>query len=124
MDVNKPGPNEDILSEVIQDPELLNSVRTAYAQNFRDYDNGFADLVDQSKDKKIDCPREIVFKIEGTVLNQNDKQEITGAEFIFDQSYHIPVPTGVEYQTFVNAFISRFVESLENTSNEAWKDHA
>jgi|TARA_B100001094_G_C18100743_1_gene755596 hypothetical protein len=102
-------------SDIPQD--IIDSIGTAYAQN------GFSDLVDASADKLIDCPREIVFKIEGTVLNQSNEGEIVGSEFIFDQSYHIPVPTGINYKDSINAFLNHFTSSLEQTSKELWRDH-
>ena len=72
MDMNPSDKNKqisisDILGETDLPKEIVDTKGTAYAQN------GFSDLVDTKKDKKIDCPREIVFKIEGTVLNQDDK---------------------------------------------------
>lgn len=121
MDIDKNKTSPDSIKQALEEAglsqDVANTIGTAYAQN------GFADLVDTSADKLIDCPREIVFKIGGTVLNQNDRGEITGSEFIFDQSYHIPVPTGINYKDSMNSFLNHFTSCLEQTSKELWKDH-
>lgn len=121
MDIDKNKTSPDSIRQALEEAglsqDVANTIGTAYAQN------GFSDLVDTSADKLIDCPREIVFKIGGTVLNQNDRGEITGSEFIFDQSYHIPVPTGINYKDSMNSFLNHFTSCLEQTSKELWKDH-
>lgn len=116
-DKNKQRSIHDILGETDLPKEITDTIGTAYAQN------GFSDLVDTQNDKKIDCPREIVFKIEGTVLNQNDEGEVIATEFIFDQSYHIPVPTGINYKNSMNTFLNHFTSCLEQTSKQLWKEH-
>lgn len=121
MDIDKNKTSPDSIRQALEEAglsqDVADTIGTVYAQN------GFSDVADTSTDKLIDCPREIVFKIEGTVLNQNDNQEIIGSEFIFDQSYHIPVPTGVNYKNSMNAFLNHFTSCLEQTSKELWKDH-
>lgn len=107
----------DALRETDLPKEVIDTIGTAYAQN------GFSGLVDTNAEKLIDCPREIVFKIEGNVFNQNDEGEIISSEFIFDQSYHIPVPTGIDYKNSMNTFLNHFTSCLEQTSKELWKDH-
>jgi len=121
MDINNNKTNTEHIKQSLKEAEIsqdaIDSIGTIYAQN------GFSDLVDTSADKLIDCPREVVFKIEGTVLNQKDDGEIIGTEFIFDQSYHIPVPTGINYKDSISVFLNHFTGCLEQTSKELWKDH-
>jgi hypothetical protein len=120
MDIDNKTNAESImksLKEADIPQDIIDSIGTAYAQN------GFSDLVDTSADKLIDCPREIVFKVEGTVLNQSDEGEIVGSEFIFDQSYHIPVPSGINYKDSMNAFLNHFTSSLEQTAKELWRNN-
>tara|TARA_Y100000389_G_scaffold99806_1_gene96576 strand:- start:43816 stop:44184 length:369 start_codon:yes stop_codon:yes gene_type:complete len=121
MDIDKNKTSPESIKEALEQAglsqDIADTIGTVYAQN------GFSDVADTSADKLIDCPREIVFKIEGTVLNQNDQGEITGSEFIFDQSYHIPVPTGINYKDSMNSFLNHFMGCLEKTSKELWKDH-
>jgi len=121
MDINNNETNAESIIKSLKESnipqDVIDSIGSAYAQN------GFSDLVDTSSDKLIDCPREIVFKIEGTVLNQSDEGEIVGSEFIFDQSYHIPVPTGINYKDSISVFLNHFTSNLEQTSKELWRDN-
>ena len=116
-DQNKTGIDIKSLENLDIPKEIVDTVGSVYAQN------GLAGLVDSNSNKLIDCPREIIFKIEGSVLNQNDKGEVVATEFIFDQSYHIPVPTGIDYKNSMNTFLNHFTGCLEQTSKELWKDH-
>lgn len=126
MDIDKQndesyiGPDLDLFKENIPDnmtEEQINLINNIYAQNMQQ------NMIDHNQYKLIDCPREIVFKIEGTVYNQNSQQEIIATEGIFDQSYHIPVPSGVEYIPYINTFMKQFISCLEATSQESWKQN-
>lgn len=116
------GPDFDSLREHIDfskegmTEDQFNIMQLAYAQNQQQ------NMIDHNYHKLIDCPREIIFKVEGTVYNQNSEQEVIATEEIFDQTYHIPVPSGCDYKPYIQSFMEHFVSSLEKTAKKSWDE--
>ncbi len=104
------------LKDILDDDQLLE-----LAKSLSDNNVGYESIVDDKKDKLIDCPREIVINIEANVLNQNTAGEIVASEGIFSAMYHIPVPTGQPYMEFLNTFMSFFKEGLTSSAAKAWQ---
>lgn len=102
--------------DILDDDQLLELAKSLSNNNV-----GYESIVDDKKDKLIDCPREIVINVEANVLNQNTDGQIVASEGIFSEMYHIPVPTGQPYLEFLNAFMSFFREGLSNSAAQAWQ---
>lgn len=114
------GPDFESMKKDLPNNMTLEDVEMMEAIYFQHHgQNDMLNAVDHNAKKLIDCPREIVFKLEGTVYNQNSKQEVIATEAIFDQSYHIPVPSGVNYQEYIQYFINHFVSCLEKTASQS-----
>lgn len=76
----------------------------------------------EDQKKLTEAPHEIVVKINANVLEQNEKGEYIGSKGMFEQNYHIPVPTGVLYKNYVDSFFEfvkkALVDTIENTENK------
>lgn len=89
--------------EDIQD--ALNLASSQYNEIFED------------QQKLTTAPHEILIKINANILEQNEKGEYVGSKGMFEQNYHIPVPTGSLYASYVDAFFDFIKEALVDTIN-------
>jgi hypothetical protein len=71
--------------------------------------------------KLIDCPHEIVFGLNINVLEQNEEGLNIGSKEISSKTYHIPVPTGVHYEDYVNTFVDFFEQAMIHAANQTDK---
>jgi hypothetical protein len=108
---------EDSVPKIPNNPEewriLLNKFyNDLNNSNIQIDDNG--DFNDQPQ-KLLDCPHEIIFSVNATVMSQNEKGEHVGTKQICTKNYHIPVPIGKDYDTFMQIFFNHIEKSLESS---------
>jgi hypothetical protein len=73
-----------------------------------------ADLFPETT-KLISCPHEIIFTINANVVEENEEGETKGSKELCVRTYHIPVPTDVDYTEYMNSFFAFFEDLLLQT---------
>jgi hypothetical protein len=117
---------EDNDNQMDQDqpaPNIYNSVdfRSAMDKLIQELESGDLkidndnDELNDSPKKLLDCPHEIVFNVTANVLSQNEKGEHTSTKEICTKNYHIPVPIGKDYDSFMQTFFQHVERSLESS---------
>ncbi len=86
--------------------EALDASAGQYNELFEDYK------------KLTTAPHEILIKINANILEQNEKGEYIGSKGMFEQNYHIPVPTGAICSEYVDAFFGFVKQALIDTINK------
>jgi hypothetical protein len=76
--------------------------------------------LDESDEKLISCPHEIVFTINANVLAENDKGELVSSKEICSKKYHIPVPIDKNYHIFMTAFFQYLENCLQTSASQAY----
>jgi hypothetical protein len=71
-------------------------------------------LKEESLEKAIVCPHEIIFTINANVLTENEKGELTSTKEICVKNYHIPVPIDKNYQEYMHIFFKYIEEQIIN----------
>lgn len=62
--------------------------------------------------KLIDCQHELVFSMTVNVLEQDQEGKNLGSSEIRTNTYHIPVPSGNNYQEYIGTFMQHFEKSM------------
>ena len=101
MDVNV----EQKIREIMEDPEKRSE--------FFQYDE-----LDTTPKQLTDAAHEIVFSVESSIFEQNEKRENTKLKKIHKTNFHIPVPEGDDAIEYMQIFLKHFQESLVNTAKE------
>lgn len=68
--------------------------------------------------KLIDCPVELSFNIAVKVLEQDSDGRNIGVLGLSDFTYHIPVPSGVDHNVYVRAFLKHFEDTIVVVSDK------
>jgi hypothetical protein len=77
---------------------------------------------DDTPQKKIDCPHELLFTISATAMEQNDKGEAVSTREICTKNYHIPVPIDKDYNKFMTTFFEYLEAKLLESVNHAYNN--
>lgn len=98
--------------------EKLKQMRPDDIREILDIPSSQYDEIFKDQQKLTTAPHEILIKINANVLEQNEKGEYTGSKGMFEQNYHIPVPTGTLYANYVDAFFGFVKQALIDTINK------
>ena len=101
MDVNI----EQKIKEIMEDPEKRSE--------FFQYDES-----DTAPRQLTDAAHEIVFSVESSIFEQNEKKENTKLKKIHKTNFHMPVPENADAIEYMQIFLKHFQESLVNTAKE------
>ena len=101
MDVNI----EQKIKEIMEDPEKRSE--------FFQYDE-----LDTTPKQLTDAAHEIVFSVESSIFEQNEKRENAKLKKIHKTNFHMPVPEGDDAIEYMQTFLTHFQESLVNTAKE------
>lgn len=80
-----------------------------------DLASGQYDEIFEDHKKLTTAPHEILIKVNANILEQNEKGEYIGSKGMFEQNYHIPVPTGTICTEYVDAFFGFVKQALIDT---------
>lgn len=88
------------------------------------------DQIEQNKSQNIvdeyqkltDAPMEIIFNITANAVEQNDKAENIGSKQICTKYYHIPVPSGSDYNVFMSTFFDFLENNLASAATQAYDE--
>jgi hypothetical protein len=110
--------NEQLNEEYI---ELIKNMKDLHPDSIKDV-LGMASAqygeIFEDQAKLTTAPHEILIKVNANVLEQNEKGEYVGSKGMFEQNYHIPVPTGVVYGDYVDSFFGFIKEAIIDTINK------
>lgn len=98
--------------------ERLKQMRPEDIREALDIPSSQYDELFEDQQKLTTAPHEILIKINANVLEQNEKGEYIGSKGMFEQNYHIPVPTGTLYTNYVDAFFGFAKQALIDTINK------
>jgi len=107
---------ENNISEEYQN--LIDQLKQMHPDDIKDALNLASSQYDEifeDQKKLTTAPHEILIKINANVLEQNEKGEYIGSKGMFEQNYHIPVPTGSLYASYVDAFFGFVKQALIDT---------
>ena len=107
---------ENNISEEYQN--LIEQLKQMHPDDIKDALNLASSQYDEifeDQKKLTTAPHEILIKINANVLEQNEKGEYIGSKGMFEQNYHIPVPTGSLYTSYVDAFFGFVKQALIDT---------
>jgi hypothetical protein len=115
MTDNTETPNEDYIKLIenmknLHPDEIKDVLESASSHQYQE--------IFEDQTKLTTAPHEILIKVNANVLEQNEKGEYTGSKGMFEQNYHIPVPTGVLYGDYVDSFFSFIKEAIIDTINK------
>jgi hypothetical protein len=111
MDLNNISPEElRKFQEFISQEELDNVLK--FKQEFNN------PMKQETIEKAIACPHEIVFTINANVLTENEKGELTGTKEICVKNYHIPVPIDKDYKEYMSVFFKYIEDQIINCINK------
>ena len=100
---------------------LIDKLKEMHPDDIRsalDLSSGQYDEIFEDHKKLTTAPHEILVKINANILEQNAKGEYIGSKGMFEQNYHIPVPTGSIYTEYVDAFFGFVKQALIDTINK------
>lgn len=111
-------PNEELSEEYIQ---LVENMKNLHPDDIKDVlkiaSSQYGEIF-EDQSKLTTAPHEILIKVNANVLEQNEKGEYVGSKGMFEQNYHIPVPTGVLYGDYVDSFFAFIKEAIIDTINK------
>ena len=107
--------NEEINEEYIK---LVENMKNMHPDNIKDVlqmaSSQYGEIFEEQT-KLTTAPHEILIKVNANVLEQNEKGEYVGSKGMFEQNYHIPVPTGVVYGDYVDSFFGFIKTAIIDT---------
>ena len=101
MDVNI----EQQIKDIMEDPEKRSE--------FLQYDE-----LDTSPKKITDAAHEVVFSVECSIFEQNEKRENTNLKKLYKRNFHMPVPETSDANEYMEKFLQHFQQSLINAAKE------
>jgi hypothetical protein len=111
-------PNEELSEEYIQ---LVENMKNLHPDDIKDVlkmaSSQYGEIF-EDQSKLTTATHEILIKVNANVLEQNEKGEYVGSKGMFEQNYHIPVPTGVLYGDYVDSFFAFIKEAIIDTINK------
>lgn len=111
-------PNEELNEAYI---DLIKNMKDLHPDNIKDVlknaSSQYGEIF-EDQTKLTTAPHEILIKVNANVLEQNEKGEYVGSKGMFEQNYHIPVPTGAIYGDYVDSFFSFIKEAIIDTINK------
>lgn len=98
---------EQEIKDILSDPEKRSE--------FMKYDE-----FDTSAKKFTDAQYEIVFSVECSVFEKNEKQENASIKKIHNANYHMPIvnKSGQNIDEYISSFLKHFEKSLVNAASE------
>lgn len=69
--------------------------------------------------KLVDCPVELTFNLSINALEQDSEGHNVGSVGLSNHTYHIPVPTGQNYEKYIDTFIKHFEQAIMTASDKA-----
>lgn len=107
--------DKDLINEKLKE---LNDLSVEDIKNILDMKNEY----DFENNKKlIQCPHEIVFSVNASVLMENEKGELTDTREVCSKNFHIPVPIDKDYEVFMKTFFDYIENCLVNSAQESLK---
>ena len=91
--------------------EALEAIQRQYGSQHSE----LSDLIDEDGAKLIDCRHEIVIAVLATVMEQDDEGNVVGTKAIAKKNYHIPVPSNVNHEDYLDGFFN-FLENCMSKS--------
>ena len=101
MDVNI----EQKIKEIMEDPEKRSE--------FFQYDE-----LDTTPKQLTDAAHEIIFSVESSIFEQNEKRENAKLKKIHKTNFHMPVPEGKDAMKYMDGFLQHFQQCLLNTEEK------
>ncbi len=99
---------------------MLNNIDNTQPENFLDVTSQYSDLF-EGKQKKINCPYELVFNITAYLMKENENGEDMSAEQISGKNFHIPVKDGADPKLFMNTFFEFLENCLSKSAKHAYE---
>jgi effector-binding domain-containing protein len=69
--------------------------------------------------KQTDTIYEIYLNLSINILENKEDSEYSQPKHIFANHYHIPVPSGMEYPVYLEAFMDHFHLCMQNSAEQA-----
>ena len=84
-----------------------------YERNFSNQLNLFPETT-----KLIDCPIELSLNVSVNVLEQDAEGRNLGTIGVRDYTYHMPVPSGHNYEDYIRTFLDHFERAMITASDQ------
>ena len=107
--------DQDILNEKLKELEELS------VEDLKNILDMKAEYEFENHKKLIKCSHEIVFSINASVLEENEKGELISTKEVCSKNFHIPVPIDKDYEIFMKTFFDYIENCLVTGIQESSK---